>query len=99
MTETIYRPGGVGAMMDEYERAARELAYLVEGVSDDEYDVIRDPHTDNPDCHSIRTIMTHVVRATYSYAEYLRVALGLPGERPAAPPEDRLSTLAGFEAA
>lgn len=95
----VYRPGAVGALMDEYERAARELTAIVEGVSDDEYEVVRDPHTDNPDCHSIRTVMTHVVRSGYSYAEYIRVAFGLPGERPAAPPEDRLSTLAGVEAA
>lgn len=98
MDELGYRPGGVGAMMDEYERVARDLTRVVGALTEEEFEVLRDPDTDNEDCRSIQTIMVHVVRATYGYAEYIRVALGIPGERPAPPPPTRDGTIDGLAA-
>jgi uncharacterized damage-inducible protein DinB len=67
-----YRKGPVGAMMDEYERASGELIRILEGISDEEFDRVRDTQTQDEDCRSIQTIMQHVVRAGYGYANYMR---------------------------
>lgn len=67
-----YRQGPVGALMDEYERASEELIRILEGISDEEYDRVRDTTTQDEDCRSIQTIMRHVIRAGYGYAGYMR---------------------------
>ena len=72
-----YRQGAVGALTDEYERAAAEFAGILEDIPDDEYECIRDTETRDEDCRSIRTVVTHVVRAGYGYAEMLREAWGI----------------------
>jgi len=77
-----YRKGGVGAMMDEYERAAGELKNVLARASEEQYTRIIDPDTKDPDCRSIQTIITHVVRAGYGYADYIRGAFGIPSETP-----------------
>ncbi len=77
-----YRKGGVGAMMDEYERAAGELKNVLARASEDQFNRIADPDTKDEDCRSIQTIMTHVVRAGYGYADYIRQAFGIPSTRP-----------------
>ena len=75
MTKT-YRQGAVGAMMDEYERAIAELLRILEGISDEEFERIRDTKTQDENCRSIQTILTHVVSAGYGYAGMLRDAWG-----------------------
>jgi uncharacterized damage-inducible protein DinB len=76
MTKT-YRPGALGALMDEYERASGELARLVEGITDADYVLLRDTQTKDEDCRSIQTIMSHVVRSGYGYANRMRDAFSL----------------------
>lgn len=73
----VYRKGAIGALMDEYERAALELRNLVEKVSEDTYVKIFDSTTKNEDCRSIQTIMSHVVRACYGYANSIRGAFSM----------------------
>ena len=80
-----YRKGAVEALMDEYERAGEELARLILGLSDDEFEVVRDLRTKDEECRSIRSVMHHVVTSGYSYALYLRAALSEPGSRPEVP--------------
>jgi hypothetical protein len=76
-TETkTYRQGAVGALMDEYERAVAELLSILDGITDEEYERIRDTKTEDEDCRSIQTILTHVIRAGYGYAGYMRTAWG-----------------------
>ena len=75
MTKT-YRKGPVGALMDEYERAAAELVTILETITDEEFEQVRDTETQDEDCRSIQTIMTHVIRAGYGYAGYMRTAWG-----------------------
>jgi uncharacterized damage-inducible protein DinB len=67
-----YRQGATGALMDEYERAAFELKFILQNVSEEDYTRIADAKTENEDCRSIQTIMNHVVRAGYGYADYIR---------------------------
>ena len=75
MTKT-YRKGPVGALMDEYERAAAELVTILQTITDEEFERVRDTETQDDDCRSIQTIMTHVIRAAYGYAGYMRTAWG-----------------------
>lgn len=72
-----YRPGAVGSLVDEYERAALELKSVLQAVGEADYARIADAETENEDCRSIRTIMSHVVRAGYGYANYIRAALSM----------------------
>lgn len=83
------RAGGVGAMMDEYERAVAELSTLVSSLSDADFEAYRDMETKDESCRSIQTIMHHVVRAGYGYATYIRRAFGEAAERPEVPEPKR----------
>ena len=77
-----YREGAVGALMDEYERATWELRRLVERIPEDDVVRVVDPQTEDDDCRSVQAIMSHVVNAGYSYADYLRAAFSIPSARP-----------------
>jgi uncharacterized damage-inducible protein DinB len=73
----IYRKGAVGALMDEYERAVEELKCIIDQVSPNDYEKIFDDKTTNEDCRSIQSIMSHVVRACYGYANSIRKAFSV----------------------
>lgn len=75
-----YRKGAVGALMDEYERAAFELKSLVETVGAEDYTRIADAETKDADCRSIQTMMDHVVHAGYGYANSIRRKILMPFE-------------------
>lgn len=68
--------------MDEYERAASELTRLVERIPDDDFTRVVDSQTEDEDCRSAQTIMSHVVGAAYGYADYLREQLSVESTRP-----------------
>jgi uncharacterized damage-inducible protein DinB len=72
-----YRIGALGALMDEYERAAADLIKVIEQVTQSEFQLIRDTATEDEDCRSIQTIMTHVVRSGYGYAISIRKSFGI----------------------
>lgn len=82
MNATGYRPGAMGALMDEYERAIRELSQVIGGLKQDVFDQVRDSATPDEDCRSIRTVIRHVVNSGYGYVGYLRSALNLDYRRP-----------------
>ncbi len=65
------RTGALGALMDEYERAAIDLKAVLSNISDKDFQLIRDNKTEDPDCQSIQTINVHVVHSGYTYANYL----------------------------
>ena len=75
-----YRKGAIGALMDEYERAALELKSLVETIGAEDYTLIADAVTKDEDCRSIQTIMNHVVHASYGYADAIRGRFDIPHE-------------------
>lgn len=68
---TNKRRGMLGALMDEYERAARDYNMVLGDISLADFTLVRDPATTDPDCHSIQTVATHVVRSGYTYASYI----------------------------
>jgi uncharacterized damage-inducible protein DinB len=69
-------------MMDEYERAVREMMAVFASIDQNGYESIRDTNTKDENCRSIQTIMSHVVSAGYSYADYFRAAFGISSRRP-----------------
>ena len=78
----IYRSGAIGALMDEYERAASELKRLIEQIPEDDFVRVVDAQTNSDDCRSAQTIMSHVVRAGYGYADYIREQFSMASTRP-----------------
>lgn len=74
--------GPVAAMMEELERATRELIAVLEPLSDEEFERVRDAGTADPDCTSIATVVAHVVRSGCGYADYFREAFGAQPNRP-----------------
>ena len=88
--------GAIGALLDEYEKALKELHELLNTVSQQELTTIVDPHTKDPDCHSIQTILTHVVSSGYGYATTIRNSLGEQNENI---PKKELSTPTEYQRA
>lgn len=75
-TPKTFREGGVGALMDEYERAIQELQKVLKKIDIITYSQIIDTTTKDKDCQSIQTIMNHVVRAGFGYCNYIRRQFG-----------------------
>lgn len=68
-----YRDNGAkGALLDEYERAIKDLKVCIDGLSDSSLKLIVDHETKDEDCRSIQSILTHVVKAGYDYVVYVR---------------------------
>lgn len=67
-----FRPGAIGALMDELERATRDLSTVVSGLEEEAFSKVRDAVTPDPDCRSIQTVTRHVVRSGFAYANYIR---------------------------
>lgn len=73
MQTPLYRSNGAkGALLDEYERALKDLQRLIADIPPKELAAIIDPETDDPDCRSIQTVLTHVVRSAFGYATAIR---------------------------
>lgn len=64
--------GAVGALLDEYEKAIEELKTVISDISKEDMVEVVDSKTEDEDCRSIQTILTHVVRAGYTYAIEVR---------------------------
>ena len=79
---TIYRKGGIGAVMDEYERAASEFKKLIGNISDSDFVKIVDAETKDEDCRSVQTIVSHVTNSGYGYANYIRDWFSMPKTSP-----------------
>ncbi len=77
MKKNPYRePGAIGALLDEYERAVKDLKKTLKTVSDTELTTAVAANATDTDCISIQTILTHVVRSGHGYATYIRQKQG-----------------------
>jgi len=92
-----YRKGAVGAMMDEYERAAAEFRALIAGLTEEQYTGIADAETTDDCCRSPQTIMSHVVAAGYGYANYIRNAFSIEKGSPERRLLERAESLKEFD--
>ena len=68
--------GAIGALLDEYEKSIEEFKEVIKDVTSKELIQIVDSETKDEDCKSIQTILTHVVRAGYTYVIEIRKWLG-----------------------
>lgn len=68
--------GAIGALLDEYEKAIRELTLSIMDLNQDELVSIVDHMTTDEDCKSVQTILTHVVQSGYTYMAEIRKWLG-----------------------
>ena len=59
------------ALMEEYHRSAIDLKKLLLSISDADFQKIRDHKTEDPDCRSIQTVVTHIVQSGYTYINYI----------------------------
>ena len=69
---TYRNNGAVGALLDEYERAIKDLKKVLRTITPKELLTIVDTTTADEYCRSIQTILAHVVRSGYGYAVYVR---------------------------
>lgn len=77
-----HRIGAIGALMDEYERAAKDLKNLVGQISSLDFEKIIDHDTKDEDCRSVQTIVSHVINSGYGYANYIREWYSIPKNSP-----------------
>lgn len=77
-----YRVGAIGALLDEYERAIADLKTVILGIDDSILTVIFDPYTNDEDCRSIQTILSHIAYSGYGYAVSIHNVKGHGMERP-----------------
>ncbi len=68
--------GAIGALLDEYERALSELQKVILPITNKELITIVDNKTEDADCKSIQSILTHIIRSGYCYIIEIRKSLG-----------------------
>jgi uncharacterized damage-inducible protein DinB len=69
-----YRPGAIGALTDEYEKALTEFIIVLKTIPQDLFLLTDDSKLEN--FKSIRNITLHIVRAGYVYSNYIRKRFG-----------------------
>ena len=68
--------GAIEAILNEYEKSLEELKKTILTLTNKELVAIVDEETTDPDCKSIQTILTHVVKSGYCYVIEIRRFLG-----------------------
>jgi len=79
---TKYRPGAKGALLDEYDRAIKDLQKVISEISPEELTILVDRQTTDENCRTIQTILSHVVSSGYGYAIYILNRKGDNKKRP-----------------
>ena len=88
--------GAQGALLDEYEKAIFELKEVIRTVTAEQLVAIADSETNDTDCRSVQTVLTHVVRSGYTYVISIRQHLG---EQIAYRPKELLPSIFDYEQA
>ncbi len=78
----MYRVGAVGALLDIYEEAIKDLKKVIEDIPDNILPIIIDTKTADENCKSIQVILSHVVHAGYGYATSIHNVKGANTKRP-----------------
>lgn len=68
--------GAIGALLDEYEKALSELKRTISDLTREELIHIVDAETQNEECKSIQTILSHIVQSGYTYVVEIRKWMG-----------------------
>ncbi len=70
------------ALLGEYSKAIAALQTVIKDIDEETLKEVVDPLTNDSNCRSVQTILTHVVSSGFSYAVYIRQLKNIPGERP-----------------
>jgi uncharacterized damage-inducible protein DinB len=81
MNEKINQ-NAVSALLAEYKKAIRELQHVIQDISETDLVLVIDNETQNPDCKSIQTILSHVISSGYSYCIYIQNSKNINSMRP-----------------
>jgi uncharacterized damage-inducible protein DinB len=81
MNEKINQ-NAVSALLAEYKKAIRELQHVIQDISETDLVLVIDNETQNPDCKSIQTILSHVISSGYSYCIYIQNSKNINSKRP-----------------
>ena len=73
--------GTTKSLLDEYRKAIEELIGVITPLTKEEIICVRDNNTEDPNCTSIQTILTHVVYAGYAYMVFIENHAGKISER------------------
>lgn len=68
--------GAIGALLDEYEKALTELKRTISDLTREKLIRIIDAETQNEECKSIQTILSHIVQSGYTYVVEIRKWIG-----------------------
>jgi uncharacterized damage-inducible protein DinB len=72
----------VHALLAEYKKAINELRHVIQDISETNLVFVIDNETQNPDCKSIQTILSHVISSGYSYCIYIQNSRNINSKRP-----------------
>lgn len=82
MTEISLISGARGALLSEYKRAIGELKDVVKDVGPGLLAAVLDKDTNDQNCRSVQSILSHVVHAGYGYAIKIESLKSLQYTRP-----------------
>lgn len=77
-----YPKGPVPALLNVYKNVLEDFISFLKPISNDKYVFIVDDKTEDKDCRSIQTIISHIVNSGYGYAHYIRNAINVESVRP-----------------
>lgn len=60
------------ALMEVYQNSILTFTTMLQKIDQEHFTQIKDLDTQDPDCKSIQTILLHIVRSGYTYANYIR---------------------------
>lgn len=72
----------VNALLSEYRKVIIELQNVIQNIPDDKLVMAITPGTNDEDCKSIQSILTHVVNSGYAYSVYIRNLRDATTKRP-----------------
>ncbi len=70
------KQGVIGALMDEYKYAIKDLTTHISNVKDEHLAVIVDHQTKNKDCVSIQSVLTHIIFCGDNYVTMIDIDRG-----------------------
>lgn len=70
--ENLNGQNAVNAILCEYKKAILELQEIIEDLKVNELIKTIDPKTEDSDCRSTQTVMSHIISSGYSYCVYIR---------------------------
>ena len=77
-----YQKGPVPSLLNVYKNILFEFITFLKSVDNKQFMSIVDKETEDKDCYSIQTIVSHIINSGFGYAHYIRLALNVESERP-----------------